>query len=92
MALTLMDYNWEVDRGGMSRWWYGWVAELADGRCDFPLAMLSLLGAAAKQEGKIMLWSAHILEHITVHTMPLYWRKEIVHGRLGATLTLLGKM
>ena len=36
-------YNWEVGRGAMSRWWAGWVAERADGRCDFPLVLLSCL-------------------------------------------------
>ena len=42
-ALTLAGYNWEVVRGAMSWWWAGWVAERADGRCDFPLALLSCL-------------------------------------------------
>ena len=33
-------YNWEEGRGAMSRWWAGWVAERADGRCDFPLVLV----------------------------------------------------
>ena len=41
VALTLAVYNLEVSRGAISRWWDGWVAELADGRCDFPLVLLS---------------------------------------------------
>ena len=53
---------------------------------------LYLLGIVAKQEGKMVLWSAQILEYVKVHTMPLNWRKERSHGQLGATLTLLGKM
>ena len=41
-ALTLVGYNWELGRGAMSRWWAGWVAERADGRCDFPLVLVLL--------------------------------------------------
>ena len=52
----------------------------------------ALLGIVAKQEGKMVLWSAQILEHVKVRTMPLNWRKERSHGRLGATLKFLGKM
>ena len=52
----------------------------------------SVLGIVAKQEGKLVLWSAHILGHITVHMMPLYWIKDSGHGWLGDMLTLLGKM
>ena len=42
-ALTLAGYNWKVGRGAVLRWWAVWVAERADGRCDFPLALLSCL-------------------------------------------------
>ena len=42
-ALTLVVYNWEVGRGAMSWWWDDWVAERAEGRCDFPLVMFSYL-------------------------------------------------
>ena len=34
-ALNLGGNNWELGRGAMSRWWDGWVAERADGRCDY---------------------------------------------------------
>ena len=40
-ALTLSVYNWGVGKGAMSRWWAGWVAERANGRCDFSLVLLS---------------------------------------------------
>ena len=40
-ALTSTGYNREVGRGVMSRWWAGWVAERANGRCDFSLVLLS---------------------------------------------------
>ena len=43
VALTLVGYNWWVGRDEMSRWWAGWVAERADGCCDFPLVILSCL-------------------------------------------------
>ena len=49
----------------------------------------SVLGIVGNQGVKIVLWSAQILEHIKVCTMPLYWRKERGHGRLGVTLMLL---
>ena len=42
-ALTLEGCNWYVGRGAMPWWWAGWVAERADGRCDFPLVLLSCL-------------------------------------------------
>ena len=42
-TLTMAGYNWEVGRGTMSQWWADWVAERADGRCDFPLVLLSCL-------------------------------------------------
>ena len=51
-----------------------------------------MLGIVARLEGKMMLWSAQISEYVEVRTMPLNWRKDRIHGRLGATLTLLGKM
>ena len=51
-----------------------------------------LLGIVAKLEGKMVLWSAQISEYVKARTMPLNWRKERSHGRLGAKLTLLGKM
>ena len=50
------------------------------------------VGYCGKTGRKMVLWSAQILEHVKVRTVPLNWRKEISHGRLGATLTLLGKM
>ena len=52
----------------------------------------SVLGIVAKLEGKMVPRSAKILEYVEVRTMPLNWRKERMHRRLGATLTLLGKM
>ena len=52
----------------------------------------SVLGVVEKQEGKIVLWRAQISEHVKVRTIPLNWRKERSHGRLGATMTLLGNM
>ena len=52
----------------------------------------SVLGIVAKLEGKMVLWSAQISEYVEVCTMPLNLRKERSHGRLGATLTLLGKI
>ena len=48
------------------------------------------LGIVAKLEGKMVLWSAQILEYVEVRTMPLNWRKERSHKWLGATLILLG--
>ena len=39
--LTLAGYNWDVSRVVMSKWWAGWVAKRTDGRCDFPLVLLS---------------------------------------------------
>ena len=51
-----------------------------------------LLVIVAKQEGEMVIWSAQILEHVKVRKMPLNWRKERSHGRLGATLTLIVKM
>ena len=53
---------------------------------------LLLLGIVAKLEGKMVLLSAQILEYVEVRTMLLNWRKERSHRRLGATMTLLGKM
>ena len=50
------------------------------------------LGIVENQEGKMVLWSAHILGDVIVRTMLLYWRREICHGRLGVMLMLLGKM
>ena len=35
----------------------------------------SLLGVVAKQEGKMVLWSAQILEHVKVRMILLNWRK-----------------
>ena len=58
---------------------------------DFVLEKL-LLGIVARPERKIVLCSAQISEYIEVRTIPLNWGKEKSHGRLGATLTLLGKM
>ena len=55
-------------------------------------AHMSVLGIVEKQEGKIVLWSDKILNHIKVRTMLLNWIKERSHGRLGATLTILGKI
>ena len=52
----------------------------------------SVLGIVAKQEEQMVLWSDQVLGHVTVHTVPLYWRKKRGHGRLGATLMLLGNM
>ena len=51
-----------------------------------------MLGVVAKLEGKMVLCSAQISEYVKVCTMLLNWRNEISHGRLGATLTLLGKI
>ena len=42
-ALTLAVYIWDVRRGVMLWWWDGWVAERADGRCDFHPVILSCL-------------------------------------------------
>ena len=42
-ALILAGYNWEVSRGAMLWWWYDWLAERADGCCDFPLVLFSCL-------------------------------------------------
>ena len=53
---------------------------------------MSVLGIVAKLEGKMVIWSAKISEYVEVRTMPINWRKERSHGRLGATLMLLGKM
>ena len=50
------------------------------------------VGDFGKTGRKMVLWSAKILEYVEVHTMPLNWRKERSHGRLGATLTLTGKI
>ena len=47
---------------------------------------MSVLGIVIKWEVKMMLRSDPMEGHITVHTMPLYWRKERGHGRLGVTL------
>ena len=55
-------------------------------------AQRSVLGTVGNQEEKMVLWSAHISGHITVHMMPLYWIKERGQRWLGVTLTLLGKM
>ena len=46
-----------------------------------------LLGIVTKWEGEMVLRNAPMEGHITVCTMPLYWRKERSHGRLGVTLT-----
>ena len=51
-----------------------------------------LLRIVAKLKGKIVLCSAQILEHVMVRTMPLNWINEISHRKLGANLTVLGKM
>ena len=51
-----------------------------------------MLEIAAILEGKMVLWSAQILEYVEVHMTPLNWRKEKIHGQLVSTLTLLGKM
>ena len=51
-----------------------------------------MLGIVAKQEGKMLIWSAQILGHVKVDIMPLYWTKARGHGRLRVTLALLGKM
>ena len=51
-----------------------------------------MLGIVAKHEGKMVLCSAQILEHIKVRTMPLNWIKDRSHRRLGATITLPGKV
>ena len=50
-----------------------------------------VLGIVANLEVKMVLRSAQILEYVEVHMMPLNWRKERNHGRLGATLALLWK-
>ena len=52
----------------------------------------SVLGIVARLEGKMVLRSAKISEYVEVRTMPLNWRKEKSNGRLGDTMTLLGKM
>ena len=52
----------------------------------------SVLGIVAKQGGKMVVRSAQILGDVKVRTMPLYWRKERGHGRLGVMLKLLGNM
>ena len=41
LALTLEGGKWEVGRGVISRRWSGWGEERADGRCAFPLVLLS---------------------------------------------------
>ena len=51
-----------------------------------------VLGIVAKQDGKMVIRSAQISEHVKVCTMRFNWIKERSHGRLGDTLTLLGKM
>ena len=51
-----------------------------------------MLGIVAIMEGKMVICSAQILEYVEVRTITLNWRKEKSHGRLGTTLTLLGKM
>ena len=40
-----------------------------------------MLGIVENWEGKMMLRSAPMEGQITVHKMPLYWIKEINHGR-----------
>ena len=55
-------------------------------------AYRSVLGIVTKLEGKVFLRSAPIEGHITVRTMPLYWREERGHRWLGVMLTSLGKM
>ena len=52
----------------------------------------SMLRVVARLEGKMVLWSAQIPEQVEVRTMPLNRIKEKIHGQLGSTLTLLGKM
>ena len=32
-----------MGRGTISWWWDGWVADCADGRCDFPLVLFSCM-------------------------------------------------
>ena len=56
------------------------------------IEIVPLLGILAILEGEMVIWSAQIAEYVEVRTIPLNWRKEKCHGRLGATLTLLGKM
>ena len=54
--------------------------------------MNSIVGDCGKAGRENGATECKILGHITVRTMPLYWRKERCHGRLGVTLKLLGKM
>ena len=51
-----------------------------------------VLGIVEKWEGEMVLKSAPMEGHITIRTMPLYWRKERGHWRLGVKLTSLEKM
>ena len=51
-----------------------------------------VFGDCGKVGKKMVLWSAPMEGHIMVRTMPLYWRKEKGHRRLGVMLTSLGKM
>ena len=54
--------------------------------------MSSLLGVVENQKGKMVICSAPMEGNITERMTPLYWRKEIGHGRLEVTLTSLRKM
>ena len=55
-------------------------------------AYSSVLGIVTKWEGKVILRSDPMEGHITVLTMPLYWREDRGHRWLGVMLTSLGKM
>ena len=55
-------------------------------------AYRSVLVIVTKWERKMFLRSAPMEGHITVRTIPLYWREERGHRWLGVMLTLLGNM
>ena len=57
-----------------------------------PICPQECVGDCARLIGKMVLWSAQISEYVEVRTIPLNWRKEKCHRRLGATMTLLVKM
>ena len=49
-------------------------------------------GVSGKVGREMVLGSDPMEGHITVHAMPLYWRKERGHGWLEVTRTSLGNM
>ena len=51
-----------------------------------------MLGIVVILEVKMVLYIDQISDYVEVRTITLNWRKEKCHGRLGATLALLGKI